>query len=97
MRQSLIAFVHVLAGCIAFALALYFLLSDALSFEFPSEHLAQRPRIMVTACFGFAGYCLLSSARQGHRKAPKVLGYGSAGLGLAIVWLIFSGMDISAP
>jgi hypothetical protein len=95
VRQSLIVAIHISAGCLALALAMYYLLSNTLSFEFPAALLAQRPRILITGCFGFAAYCLLFSARRGELMGHKVLGYGALGLGLAIVWLILGGMEVS--
>jgi len=96
VRQSFFVLVHVLVGCVAFALASYYLLSDALSFEYPSGLLAQRPRGFVAACFGLAGASLLLSARRRDLIACKVFGYGSLGVGAFTLWLIFEGMDVSA-
>lgn len=97
MKQRLLVVVHILVGCVAFALALYYLMSNTLSFELPSATLAAaRPRIFVTACFGFAAASLLFSARRRDRIAYRLFGYGSIGVGLFTLWLIFNGMETSA-
>ena len=96
MKQSLFILVHILVGCVAFALALYCLSSEALSFEYPTGLLGQRPRGFITACFGLAAASLLFSARRRDLIVYKVFGYGSIGVGAFALWLIFEGMEVSA-
>ena len=95
MRQSLIIAITVVAGILALALALYFLFSDALSFELPSPYLALRPRMLVACFLAFGSYCLLYGAWRVDRTLYLVTGCLSIGLGLTVLWLIFSGSAVS--
>ena len=90
-RQTAALAIHCVAATVALALTLYFLFSDALSFEFPDARLAQRPRIVVSACFGAAAFLLFTGATRYDGQGRVTLGYGLILLGIAVVWLIFEG------
>jgi len=87
---------HHAAGLIALALALYFLFSDALSFDSAAGLSGSRPRLQVTAIFVVSAACLLTAGRGQEAFWAKLLGYASIGVGMATIWLIFRGSGIAA-
>lgn len=96
MNRTAASLIHLSAGLVALALALFYLFSDTLSFDLGGPLSAYRPKIVVFIFFAIAAWSLIMGAERSAHRGQRVAGYASAGLGLATVWLIFSGSDISS-
>lgn len=92
LRVHVASLVHILAGLVALVSALYFLLSEKLSFGAEPGFIGQRPRIVVCAFFVLAAWLLITGVRRGDYLARRIVGYASMVLGFFTVWLIFEGM-----
>jgi hypothetical protein len=95
LKLLAVSYLHYLAGLIALALALYYLLSDTLLLGSELGLIAHRPRVTVSAIFAVAAWLLISGAGRTDYFARRVVGYVCIVLGVTTVWLIFRGTEIA--